>query len=72
MANNTQFDLNLSKYSSDSVFIVFQYDGFELSRVIGVFNNRPAAQKLVELQTKSKEGLLKSHYLREFEVKSNP
>ena len=72
MGKKTQLDLNLSKSRLDSVFIVFQYDGFELNKVVGVFNNRPAAIKLVELKTKSKDGLLHSHYLKEFEVKSSP
>ena len=71
MSNKTQLDLNLSKSRSESVFIVFQYDGFELSKVVGVFNNRAAAVKLVELKTKSKEGLLNSHYLKEYEVKKS-
>ena len=71
MGNKTQFDLNLSRSNLESVFIVFQYDGFELSKVVGVFNNRAAAVKLVELKTKSKEGLLNSHYLKEYEVKKS-
>ena len=71
MGNKTQFDLNLSRSNLESVFIVFQYDGFELSKVVGVFNNRAAAVKLVELKTKSQEGLLNSHYLKEYEVKKS-
>ena len=71
MGNKIQFDLNLSRSNLESVFIVFQYDGFELSKVVGVFNNRAAAVKLVELKTKSKDGLLHSHYFKEYEVKKN-
>ena len=71
MGNKTQFDLNLSKSRLDSVFIVFQYDGFELSKLVAVFDNRAAAVKLVELKTKNKEGLLNSHYLKEYEVKKS-
>ena len=69
--NKTQFDLNLSKSRLNTVFIVFRYDGFDMSKIVGVFDNRAAALKMVEVQTKSKEGLLYSHYLREFEVKKS-
>ena len=76
MVNKTQFDVNLEhevlmKYKKNTVFIVFQYDGFDMSKVVGVFDNRLAAVKMVEIQTKSKEGLLHSHYLKEFEVKKS-
>jgi len=72
MVNDTQFDFNLTKHKEiNSVFIVFQYDGFDMSKIVGVFDNRGAAVKMVEIQTKSKEGLLYSHYLREFEVKKS-
>ena len=76
MVNDTQFDFTLEhevlmKYKKNTVFIVFQYDGFDMSKIVGVFDNRVAALKMVEIQTKSKEGLLYSHYLREFEVKKS-
>ena len=63
-----QLDLELSGRVG-KVYIVFQHDGYEHCNVIGVFDNRKAAQELVDLRTHDDDqGLFYNHYLKQFTV----
>lgn len=56
---------------NNKVWIVFQHDGFYYSGVVGVFDSKEVATRVVTMLTQSDDGLLYNHYVKEFEVKKS-